>query len=105
MSKESNLAAVINWGLIGAGDIVRKRVAGAFHESPSCRLVALSRARAELAESSAAAFGACRWYSRWEDLVGDTEVQSVYVATPVSLHAEQTIAAARAGKHVLCEKP
>ena len=65
-----------------------------------------SRARApELAESFAASVGAARSYARWPDLLDDADVDGVYIATPVHLHAEQTIAAAAAGKHVLCEKP
>jgi len=95
---------VLQWGVIGAGDIVRRRVAPALRESNSCELVAISRARADLGDD-AKALGARRWHPRWRDLVADDEVQSVYVATPVYLHAEQTIAAAEAGKHVLCEKP
>jgi predicted dehydrogenase len=97
--------AVLRWGLIGAGDIVRRRVAPALMESPSCELVAVSRARVELAAAFAAEVGARRWYPRWQDLVADPDVQCVYVATPVHVHAEQTIAAAEAGKDVLCEKP
>jgi predicted dehydrogenase len=97
--------SVLRWGLIGAGDIVRKRVAPALIDSPSCEIVAVSRARADLAAAFAADVGARRWYPRWEELVSDPEVECVYVATPVSVHAAQTIAAAEAGKHVLCEKP
>jgi predicted dehydrogenase len=97
--------SVLRWGLIGAGDIVRKRVAPALMESPSCELVAVSRARVELAAAFAAEVGARRWHPRWQDLVADPDVQAVYVATPVHLHAEQTIAAAEAGKDILCEKP
>ena len=70
-----------------------------------CELIAVSRARAQLAESFAGEFGARRWYSDWQQLLLDKEIDAVYVATPVHLHAEQTIAAADAGKHVLCEKP
>src|SRR5437868_15340358 len=95
----------VRWGLIGCGDIARRRVAPALRESPSCELVAVSRARAELAESFAAEFGARRWYGDWRRLIADGEVEAVYVATPVHLHAEQAIASAEAGKHVLCEKP
>ena len=95
----------IRWGLIGAGDIARKRVAPALRDSPSCELVAVSRARAELAEEFARAFGARTWYPRWQDLLADPSIDAVYIATPVNLHAEQAIAAAEAGKHVLCEKP
>ena len=94
-----------SWGLIGAGDIVRKRVAAALREGAGCDLVAVSRARAELAESFAREVGASRWYPDWRDLLADPAIDAVYVATPVRLHAEQTIAAAGAGKHVLCEKP
>ena len=49
--------------------------------------------------------GARRWHGDWRALVADAEVNAVYIATPVHVHAEQTIAAAEAGKHVLCEKP
>jgi predicted dehydrogenase len=96
---------MINWGLIGTGDIVRKRVAAALRDAPGSTLTAVSRARAEMAEASAQALGATRWHARWEDLVRDPDIDAVYVATPVHLHAAQTIAAAEAGKHVLCEKP
>jgi predicted dehydrogenase len=96
---------VLKWGLIGAGDIVRKRVAAALRDAPGSQLVAISRARADLAASFATSCGAERWHARWQDLVRDPGIDAVYVATPVRLHAEQTIAAAEAGKHVLCEKP
>jgi predicted dehydrogenase len=71
----------------------------------SCELVAVSRAQSQLAASFANQFGARRWYADWRELINDPEVQAFYIATPVHLHAEQTIAAAEAGKHVLCEKP
>jgi predicted dehydrogenase len=61
--------------------------------------------KAELAESFANEFGARRWCADWRDLLMDYEIDAIYVATPVHLHAEQTIAAAERGKHVLCEKP
>jgi predicted dehydrogenase len=67
--------------------------------------VAVSRARADILESFAREIGARRWHADWRDLVRDPEIDAVYVATPVHLHAEQTVAAAEAGKHVLCEKP
>jgi len=96
---------VLRWGIIGAGDIVRRRVAPAIVASPNCELTAISRSRAELAESFAAEFGAKRWYADWREMLADKEIDAVYVATPVFLHAEHAIAAAEAGKHVLCEKP
>jgi predicted dehydrogenase len=95
----------LNWGLIGCGDISRKRVAPALRDLETCELIAVNRSRVELAESFAREFGARRWYSDWRELIADSEVEAVYIATPVYLHAEQTIAAAEAGKHVLCEKP
>lgn len=95
----------LRWGLIGCGDIARKRVAPALRDLPECQLVAVSRRRTDLVESFAREFGARRWYSDWRELVGDDEVDAVYVATPVHLHATQTIASAEAGKHILCEKP
>ena len=97
--------SVLNWGLIGAGDIARKRIAPAMRDLAGCDLVAVSRNRAELAEEFAREFDIPRWYADWRELLTDKDIDAVYIATPVYLHAEQTIAAARAGKHVLCEKP
>ena len=95
----------LGWGLIGCGDIARKRVAPALRDLMECDLVAVSRGRSELAEAFAREFGAEKWYSNWQELLLDDEIDAAYVATPVDLHAAQTIAAAEAGKHVLCEKP
>lgn len=96
---------ILKWGLIGAGDIAQKRVAPALRDLPNCDFVAVNRSRSELAEAFAKECGARKWYADWRELLADDEIDAVYIATPVYLHAEQTIAAARAGKHVLCEKP
>ena len=95
----------LRWGLIGCGDIAQKRVAPALRDLPNCDLIAVNRAQYDKAELFAKKFGAGKWYEDWRDVISDEEIDAVYVATPVYLHAEQTIAAAEAGKHVLCEKP
>ncbi|MDX6405228.1 MAG: hypothetical protein QOH70_2683 [Blastocatellia bacterium] len=95
----------VAWGLIGCGDIAQKRVAPALRDLPSCELIAVNRAQSELAAPFAKEFGAKRWYLDWKKLLLDEEIEAVYLATPVHLHAEEAIAAAEAGKHVLCEKP
>jgi len=95
----------IRWGLIGCGDIARKRVAPALREHPNCELLSVSRTRFDQVEQFANEFGARRWYADWKELIADEEIDAVYIATPVHLHAAQAIAAAEGGKHVLCEKP
>jgi predicted dehydrogenase len=95
----------LQWGLVGCRDISRKRVAPALRDLPNCELVAVSRADFGKAESFAKEFGARKWYRDYAELIADDEIEAVYIATPVHLHAEQAIAAAEAGKHVLCEKP
>ena|SRR5206468_6168079 len=95
----------LRWGLIGCGDIARKRVAPALRDLPECDFVAVSRRRAELAESFAKEFGARKWYEDWQEMLRDGEIDAVYIATPVRWHAPQAIASAESGKHVLCEKP
>ena len=96
---------ILRWGLIGSGDIAQKRIAPALRDLPNCDFVAVNRARFELAEQFAEEFGARKWYRHWQELIEDEEIDAVYICTPVYLHAEQAIAAANAGKHVLCEKP
>ena len=95
----------LKWGLIGCGDIAQKRVAPALRDLPSCHLQAVARSQSDLADSFANKFGARESYRTCKELLADKEIEAVYIATPVHLHAAQTIAAAEAGKHVLCEKP
>ena len=75
-----------------------------FRTDPRVALVAAADGRREARELFARDFGG-RAYEDVDALVGDAEVEAVYVATPHPLHAEHAIAAARAGKHVLVEKP
>src|SRR5204862_7728490 len=91
---------VVRWGIIGAGDIVRKRVADAIRNSANSELVSISRRNSDTAEPAAAELGARKCFTHWRQQIVAKEVDPVYVATPVYLHAEQTIAAAHAGKHV-----
>jgi len=96
---------VVGWGLVGCGDIAAKRVAAALGQAEGSALVTVARARAGLAAEFAVRHGARRWHADWRDVLKDAEVDAVYLATPVRLHAGQAVAAAEAGKHVLCEKP
>jgi len=92
--------AVLNWLVIGIGDIAAKRVIPGILASPRSRLAGIvTRDPAKAAPYNVPA---------WTDLDSALEqsgATAVYVATPVFLHAPQTIAALRAGMHVLCEKP
>src|SRR5215475_3115371 len=90
----------LRWGLIGCGDISRKRVAPALRSISNRHTIAVSRARVDLAGAFADEFGARRWYGDWRELIADDEIDAVYIATPVYLHAEQAVAAAEAGKSV-----
>jgi len=95
----------VNWAVVGIGDIVRKRVGPAILEQPDSTLYAcLTRdpgAKAAQLESLAPE----KVYTEIEPLLADPNVQAVYLATPVFLHAAQAIASLRAGKDVLVEKP
>jgi len=95
----------VKWALIGCGDISERRVAPALINLPESDLISVSRKRADLAESFAKRFNAPKWYKSWEEQIQDSDIDTVYVATPVYMHEEQVIRSAEAGKHVLCEKP
>lgn len=93
------------WGILGAGDIARKHVAAAMQTAPGHRLGAIMRRNRAEAERFAADFGVERVYTDARALVEDPAIDAVFIGTPPSSHAELTELAARAGKHVLCEKP
>jgi predicted dehydrogenase len=95
----------IRWGIIGFGDIVQKRVFPAFKELDNCEVTAICRANKEVVAETAKRHNIQTWYYDWRDMINDSSIEALYIATPVYLHAEQTIAAAKTGKHILCEKP
>ncbi len=91
----------INWVVAGVGDIARRRVIPAILAEKHSSLYGLvTRNPAKAAE-----FPGVRAWPSVEDAVQDPAVDAVYVALPVAMHADAAIAALRAGKHVLCEKP
>jgi predicted dehydrogenase len=95
----------IGWGIMGCGDVATKKVAPSFKHTPGATLVAVSAKRRKHAEAFAKQFDIARVYDSVEDMLVAPEVRAVYIATPPHLHHPFTLAAARAGKHVLCEKP
>jgi predicted dehydrogenase len=96
----------ITWGLIGPGDIARKRVVAALRAlAEHASLKAVAGRDKQQTEEFAHQHGIPEAHTRWQSLLEDPAIDAVYIATPVDLHAPMTTAAARAGKHVLCEKP
>ena len=91
---------MLRWLVVGIGDITTKRVLPAILSEPRSQLAGIvTRDPAKAVPYAVAA---------WQDLttaLAESGADAVYVATPVFLHAPQTIQALRAGKHVLCEKP
>src|SRR5689334_6193788 len=95
--------STLGWGLIGASDIAQTRMIPAIGAQPDSRVVAVmssamerGRAYAERNEIPAA-------YDALDALLADPAVDVVYISTTNNLHCDQTLAAAQAGKHVLCE--
>ncbi len=95
----------IRWGILGCGDVARRRVARAIIDDPNSQLVAACRRNADKLKDFCDDFDVPRALANDQDLIAQDDIDAVYIATPVNLHLPQTIAAARSGKHVLVEKP
>ena len=96
--------ARLRWGILGTG-----KIAGVFAKgvtaSETGELVAVGSRTHGAAERFASEFGKIRAHGSYEALLNDSEVDAVYISLPNHLHAEWTVNCARAGKHILCEKP
>jgi 1,5-anhydro-D-fructose reductase (1,5-anhydro-D-mannitol-forming) len=92
------------WGLIGASTIAKEWVIGAIRATGG-EVVSVMSSDAARAERYASENGIPRHTASLDQLLADPRVQAVYISTTNELHHDQTVAAARAGKHVLCEKP
>ena len=95
---------VVRWGVLSTANINRK-VVPATQAADRCEVVAIGSRDPSKAEAAASEFGIARAYGSYEEVLADPEVDAVYNPLPNDLHERWTIAAAEAGKHVLCEKP
>ncbi len=92
-------------GVMSTAHIGIRLVIPAMQQAARCEVVAIASRDAERARAAAAASGIPRAHGSYEALLADDGVDAVYIPLPNHLHAEWVIAAAEAGKHVLCEKP
>jgi xylose dehydrogenase (NAD/NADP) len=98
------MADAVKWGIVSTADINRKVIPGA-HASDKVDLVAVASRDQARADAYASQWGIPRAYGSYEALLGDAEIEAVYISLPNTMHVEWSIKAVEAGKHVLCEKP
>ncbi|HJY33132.1 MAG TPA: Gfo/Idh/MocA family oxidoreductase [Actinomycetota bacterium] len=96
---------LLRWGVLSTAKIGIEKVIPATLAAARCEVVAIASRDLGRAEAAASGLGIERALGSYEDLLADPDVEAVYNPLPNHLHTEWTIAAARAGKHVLCEKP
>jgi predicted dehydrogenase len=103
-SSKDTPSGVVRWGFVGTGTIANS-MAKTLRLSPSGQLTASSSRTLENAESFASTYGANKAFDSWQEMAEWDGIDAVYVATPTSVREEICVAAAKAGKHVLGEKP
>ncbi len=95
----------IKWGVIGCGGIADRRTIPGMMLAENAELVAVMDVNKAVAERTAQKYGAKYAFDNADELLKTDEIQAVYIASPVFCHSEQCIAAAKAKKHILIEKP
>jgi len=98
------MADPVRWGILSTADINRKVIPPA-RESAKVELVAVASRDQARADAYAREWGIPRAHGSYEELLADPEIEAVYIPLPNTMHAEWSIRALDAGKHVLCEKP
>jgi 1,5-anhydro-D-fructose reductase (1,5-anhydro-D-mannitol-forming) len=93
------------WGLIGASNIARQYMIKAINAQPDAEVIGVVSSNQERGAAFAAEQDVPRHYDSLGALLADSDIDCVYISTTNEHHHDQTIAAAKAGKHVLCEKP
>lgn len=95
----------VGWAIVGTGMLADTFVAPALKTMKSVKLVAVHSRDRLRGIAFATKYQIERSYDSYSEMLADPEVEAVHIITPNNLHAPQTIEAAKAGKHVLCEKP
>lgn len=95
----------LRWGILSTANIGRVAVVPALQTAEGAEVVAVASRDRTRAEEFAQGLGIPKVHGSYEDLLADPEIDALYIPLPNRLHAEWTIRAAEAGKHILCEKP
>lgn len=99
------MAKKVTWGIIGTASIARRRFVPGIKQAKKAELAAVASRNLLKAEEFSSEFEIPKAYGSYEELLSDPDIQAVYIPLPNHLHCEWVIKAAKAGKHVLCEKP
>jgi predicted dehydrogenase len=95
----------VRWGILSTANIGMAKVTPAIQKSAHSEVVAIASRDLGKAQAAAAELGIPKAYGSYEELFADPDIDAIYNPLPNHLHVPMTVAAARAGKHVLCEKP
>ena len=95
----------IRWGILSTANIGMQKVTPGIQKSAHSEVVAIASRDLGKARAAADTLGIAKAYGSYEELFADPEIDAIYNALPNHLHVPMTVAAAKAGKHVLCEKP
>lgn len=100
-----SINGIVNWGIIGCGDVCEVKSGPAFNKVPNSRLVAVMRRDRAKAEDYARRHQVPQFYSDATELINSKDVNAIYIATPPASHEAYTEEALKAGKPVYVEKP
>jgi predicted dehydrogenase len=97
--------ATTRWGILSTADIGRRKVIPGLLKAQRVEVLGIASRDEAQARSVATELGIPRAYGSYEGLLADPDIDVVYIPLPNHLHLEWSMAAAKAGKHILCEKP
>ena len=95
----------VTWGVLSTAKIGREKVIPAMQKGQYSQVDAIASRSLDAAQKVATDLGIPKAYGSYEELLADPEIEAIYNPLPNDQHVPWTLAAARAGKHVLCEKP
>ncbi len=97
--------AFVRWGILSTANIGMAKVTPAIQQAANSEVVAIASRSQSEADAAAAQLAIPRAHGSYEALLAEDEIDAIYIPLPNDMHAEWTMRAATAGKHVLCEKP
>lgn len=105
MSGKGSIPGLIRWGIIGCGDVTEVKSGPAYTKTDGFDLIAVMRRNSEKVKDYARRHGIKKYFTNGSDLINDSEVDAVYIATPPDTHKYYALKVAEAGKPCCIEKP